>query len=113
MKGGLNMGVDFVGGMKIIAKFEQGVNEQKIRNSLAIYNPMVQQIDDEEKNEYIISARLKKEEKKAKKSPGKNKKKDPEKSGKRTLVDTKKKTMSTDSDLLIAALKGIPGASNK
>ena len=74
MKGGLNMGVDFVGGMKIIAKFEQGVNEEQIRNSLSIYSPMVQQIGDEKKNEYIISARIKKEEKKVKKAPEKNKK---------------------------------------
>ena len=66
-QGGLNMGVDFVGGMKIIAKFEKGVNEEKIRKALDEFNPMVQQIGDDEKNEYIISARLK-EQKKPEKS---------------------------------------------
>ncbi len=58
MRGGINMGVDFVGGMKIIAKFEDKVDEATIRDALDDYNPMVQQIGQEEKNEYIISTKL-------------------------------------------------------
>jgi len=58
INGGLNMGVDFVGGVKIIAKFEKKINEAAIRNALKDLNPMVQQIGQEDKNEFIISAIL-------------------------------------------------------
>ncbi len=57
-KGGLNFGIDFVGGAKIIAKFEQGVKEGDIRKALEGYNPLVQQIGDEKLNEYIVSTKL-------------------------------------------------------
>ena len=58
IKDGLNMGVDFVGGVKIIGKFEQGVDEKKIREVLDEFNPTVQQIGADVKNEYIISTKL-------------------------------------------------------
>jgi preprotein translocase subunit SecF len=57
-KDGLVLGVDFVGGLKIIAKFEKGVNEAKIRSVLTAHNPLVQQIGEAEINEYIISTKL-------------------------------------------------------
>ncbi|MFC1670781.1 protein translocase subunit SecF [Spirochaetota bacterium] len=63
IKGGLKMGIDFAGGVKIIAKFEEGITETKIRDSLKEFNPMVQQIGSEDKNEYIISTKLKEEKK--------------------------------------------------
>lgn len=55
---GFNFGVDFVGGVKIIGKFDKGINEKKIRDTLEQYNPTVQQIGQDEKNEYIISTKL-------------------------------------------------------
>ncbi len=58
LKGGLNFGIDFVGGIKIIAKFEKGIDEGKIRSALSNYNPLVQQIGEAEKNEYIVSTKL-------------------------------------------------------
>ncbi len=58
IRGGINMGVDFVGGMKIIAQFEEKADEASIREALSDYNPMVQQIGQDEKNEYIISTKL-------------------------------------------------------
>ena len=58
-KGGLHFGVDFVGGLKIIAKFDQGVHEEQIRNVLKEYAPTVQQIGEKEVNQYIISSKLK------------------------------------------------------
>ncbi len=57
-RGGLMLGVDFVGGLKIIAKFEKGVDENGIRQALKAYNPLVQQIGETESNEYIISTKL-------------------------------------------------------
>ncbi len=58
-KGGLNYGIDFVGGVKIITKFADGkVDEKVIRESLAKYNPMVQQIGEDSKNEFIISSKI-------------------------------------------------------
>ncbi len=56
---GLNLGVDFVGGQKIIARFEKGVDEGKIRKALAAYSPMVQQIGEAENHEFIITTKLK------------------------------------------------------
>ncbi|MBN2079207.1 MAG: protein translocase subunit SecF [Spirochaetes bacterium] len=57
-RGGLMLGVDFVGGLKIIAKFEKGVEEGAIRQALKAYNPLVQQIGEAESNEFIISTKL-------------------------------------------------------
>ncbi len=59
VQGGFNFGIDFVGGVKIIAKFEQGVKEKDIRNALVKYNPLVQQIGEDSLNEYIVSTKLK------------------------------------------------------
>ncbi|OHD63841.1 MAG: protein-export membrane protein SecF [Spirochaetes bacterium RBG_13_51_14] len=58
MQGGLRMGVDFVGGQKIIAKFEKGADEEKIRTALSAFNPLVQQIGEADLNEYIISTKI-------------------------------------------------------
>ena len=58
MKGGHILGIDFVGGIKIIAKFETGINESKIREGLAHFDPTVQQIGKIERNEYIISTKI-------------------------------------------------------
>ncbi len=58
VNGGLNFGIDFVGGIKIIAKFDKGISEGKIRSALTDVNPLVQQIGDIEKNEYIVSTKL-------------------------------------------------------
>jgi len=57
--GGLNYGIDFVGGYKIIVKFEdKSVNEGTIRQALSEFNPVVQQIGEPDKNEYMISTKL-------------------------------------------------------
>jgi preprotein translocase subunit SecF len=58
VKGGLHLGVDFVGGMKIIAKFQEGVDEASIRHTLKQYNPTVQQIGEAHDNNFIISTKL-------------------------------------------------------
>jgi preprotein translocase subunit SecF len=58
IRGGLNFGIDFVGGVKIIADFPSDVNEPKIRELLSEFEPVVQQIGDEALNEYIISVKL-------------------------------------------------------
>jgi len=61
LKGGFNYGIDFVGGYKIIAKFnDKSVNEGVIRETLADFNPTVQQVGEEVKNEYIITTKLEK-----------------------------------------------------
>jgi len=59
LKGGFKMGVDFVGGMKMIVKFEKGVHEDQIRTALKEYGPTVQQIGEADANQYIISTKLK------------------------------------------------------
>jgi len=58
--GGINWGIDFVGGVKITAKFEQNVTIGSIRETLNSNNisGTVQQIGKEELNEYIISTKL-------------------------------------------------------
>ncbi|MFW5860638.1 MAG: protein translocase subunit SecF [Spirochaetota bacterium] len=58
--GGINWGIDFVGGVKITAKFEQEVTIGSIRDVLARNNisGTVQQIGKDELNEYIISTKL-------------------------------------------------------
>jgi len=58
VKGGFNLGIDFAGGVKIIAKFEKEINEATIRKTIKKFNPMVQQIGEKQKNEYIISTKL-------------------------------------------------------
>ncbi len=56
---GLNLGVDFVGGQKIIVQFEKGVDEGKIRKVLSAYNPMVQHIGETDSQQFIITTKLK------------------------------------------------------
>lgn len=58
MKGGHILGIDFVGGVNITAKFEKGINESKIREALAHFDPTVQQIGKAERNEYIVSTKI-------------------------------------------------------
>lgn len=55
--GGFKMGIDFAGGVKIIAKFEQGVTESKIRAAIGQDGDSVQHIGDADKNEYIITVK--------------------------------------------------------
>ncbi len=62
MKGGLNMGIDFVGGMKVIAKFDKEVTEGSLRDVLKVHDPIVQQMGDQQLNEYIITAKITSEE---------------------------------------------------
>jgi preprotein translocase subunit SecF len=57
--GGFNYGIDFVGGYKIIAKFQDSsVNEGSIRKALSDFNPTVQKIGEESKNQFIITTKL-------------------------------------------------------
>lgn len=58
--GGLNLGIDFIGGVKLTAKFERDVDGAKIRDVLMSknINAQVQQIGKEEQNEYIIATKL-------------------------------------------------------
>lgn len=58
MKGGLHLGVDFVGGLKVIAKFEKNVDESRIRHVLRDYSPTVQQIGEADDKNFIISTKL-------------------------------------------------------
>jgi len=59
LRGGFVWGIDFVGGHKIIASFEdKNVNEGVIRTLLKDFNPTVQQVGDPSKNEYIITTKL-------------------------------------------------------
>jgi preprotein translocase subunit SecF len=44
--------------LKVIAKFEDGVNESQIRKVLKDYNPTVQQIGEAHDNNFIISTKL-------------------------------------------------------
>jgi preprotein translocase SecF subunit len=60
VNGGFNMGVDFVGGVKIIAEFDTGVDEAKIRTALSQYGPSVQRIGQDDNNQFIISIKLSK-----------------------------------------------------
>lgn len=58
--GGFNWGIDFVGGVKLVVKFEQGVPAAKINEVLEKkkIKAEVQQYGKEDQNEYIISMRL-------------------------------------------------------
>jgi len=59
LSGGFNYGIDFVGGYKIIAKFQDSsVSEGTIRKVLEEFNPTVQKIGEESKNQYIITTKL-------------------------------------------------------
>lgn len=59
-QGGLNWGIDFVGGVKLTAAFPSGVNSEAIMKQLKAedISASVQQIGLQEKNEYIISTKL-------------------------------------------------------
>jgi len=58
-KGGFNYGIDFVGGYKIIAKFQDNsINEGTIRKALTDFNPTVQKIGEASKNQFIITTKL-------------------------------------------------------
>jgi preprotein translocase subunit SecF len=58
--GGFNWGIDFVGGIKITTKFEQGVDTAQIRKVLTQnkISAVIQQVGKEEDNEYLISTKL-------------------------------------------------------
>jgi len=60
INGGINWGIDFVGGVKLIARFEKSVDIAKIREVLSTndIHAMVQNIGTGAKNEYIISTKL-------------------------------------------------------
>ncbi len=58
-RGGFNYGIDFVGGYKIIAKFQDSsVNELAIRKALADFSSTVQKIGESSKNQFIITTKL-------------------------------------------------------
>jgi preprotein translocase subunit SecF len=69
-RGGLNWGIDFVGGVKITAKFGENVEITTIRDTLESKNisASVQMIGAKEKNEFIISTKLLSEDKSSEKS---------------------------------------------
>lgn len=58
--GGFNWGIDFVGGIKLTIKFEQGVDTAQIRKVLTQnkISAVIQQVGKEEENEYLISTKL-------------------------------------------------------
>jgi len=58
MKGGLNMGIDFMGGVKLIAKFQNKVSDKDIRLSIKGYNPIVQAFGEAKKHEFLITTKL-------------------------------------------------------
>jgi preprotein translocase subunit SecF len=70
LNGGLNWGIDFVGGVKIIARFDNDVTIAQIRDVLGKegINSMVQNIGTGMKNEYIISTKLLSREESSEKS---------------------------------------------
>ncbi len=70
LNGGLNWGIDFVGGVKIIARFDNDVTIGHIRDVLGKegINSMVQNIGTGMKNEYIISTKLLSREESSEKS---------------------------------------------
>jgi preprotein translocase subunit SecF len=57
LQGGFKMGIDFAGGVKIIARFEQGVTETKIRSAIEQHGASVQHIGAADKNEFIITVK--------------------------------------------------------
>ena len=60
INGGVNWGIDFVGGVKIIARFDKDVSITQIRDILSDngIKSMVQNIGTGAKNEFIISTKL-------------------------------------------------------
>jgi preprotein translocase subunit SecF len=60
LRGGLNWGIDFMGGVKITAAYPQGKTAGDIRSALSAagISASVQQVGEEEKNEYIIATKL-------------------------------------------------------
>ncbi|MDH7553736.1 MAG: protein translocase subunit SecF [Spirochaetota bacterium] len=58
--GGFNWGIDFVGGIKLTVKFDQGVDTAQIRKVLTQnkISAVIQQVGKEEDNEYLISTKL-------------------------------------------------------
>jgi len=60
VRGGINWGIDFVGGVKVVAEFEKGVSTNDIRKALdasGIPNS-VQQVTAGDKTEYSITGKL-------------------------------------------------------
>lgn len=64
-RGGMNLGIDFVGGVKVVAQFNDPVSEGDIRNAFTDLTVQVQQIGDIEQNQFVISTRLTSNEEKA------------------------------------------------
>ncbi len=60
LKGGYVFGIDFIGGVKVIAQFDKNTDSAKIRNAFSKSNisAQIQQVGEEEKNEYIIVTKL-------------------------------------------------------
>jgi len=58
-RGGFILGIDFVGGYKVIVRAEdKTVNESKIRHALKDFDIEIQQVGEPVKNEYMISTKL-------------------------------------------------------
>ncbi len=55
VNGGFNMGIDFVGGVKVITKFDKVMDEGTIRTALQQLDATVQRVGQESENEFIIS----------------------------------------------------------
>lgn len=57
---GLNWGIDFAGGIKVVASFENNVDINEIRTVLTDnkINALVQQVGEKGQNEYIIATKL-------------------------------------------------------
>ncbi len=60
ISGGVNWAIDFNGGVKVVAKFEKGVDAAKIRTVLSEnkINASVQSLGKEEENQYVIGTKL-------------------------------------------------------
>lgn len=60
LKGGYVLGIDFVGGVKIIVEFEKGVDSARIRKAFTDekISAQIQQVGDEKDNQYIIVTKL-------------------------------------------------------
>ena len=57
-RGGMHFGVDFIGGVKVIAQFTTDVSEGEIRDAFADINAQIQQIGEASQNQFIISTKL-------------------------------------------------------
>ena len=58
LRGGMNMGIDFVGGAKIMAEFSKTVTEGDIREVLKEFDPMIQSVGEKARNEFIITSKI-------------------------------------------------------